>query len=166
MLLLILLTVLLCACGGDEPSTEENPGLFEDFSIAEEIDTDWLFLPKEAKLLRTAENRKVLEAIFTGCEYPEINAYAKELFETLTRRGAKVYDAYELLTPHLLRGFKEAKLDINFAGVAYRYYYTYENRTYMLELKYYGSAGGNYGNGQSVIGISDVSGKIDSLIKE
>lgn len=163
---MILLALSLCACGEDEGTAEDSKALFEDCSAAQGIDVNWLFLPKEAELIRISEINKTLEASFTGCEYTEINAYAKELFEALLRRGAKVYDANEIYNPIRLKTFKEAKLDINFAGVAYRYYYTYENKTYMLELKYYGSAGGKYGNGQGVLVFYDTSGKIDSLIKE
>ncbi len=167
--LLILASLALTACGGKNEealSAEESAPLFADFSQAAELDTEWLFLPEKAELLRTAENRGVLEATFKGCEYPEINAYTKALFNSLKHRGAEIYDAYDLFKPLRLEEFREAELDIRFAGVAYRYYYTCEDKIFMLELKYYGSAGGAYGNGRGVIGISDVSEKVYSLIYE
>ena len=173
ILLLVFSMILLCSCGEAENNTEQSTEASEistvELSFADTsntLDEDWLFLPSGAELIRTTENGSDVQATFRGCEYPEINAYAKNLFKTLSDRGAKIYDAYNLLSPTAISEFKEAKLDINFAGVAYRYYYEYEDAIFMLELKYFGSAGGRYGNGQSILSMSNVTEKIGAILKE
>lgn len=163
LLLLLSLLALLSACSDADG---QGNNIFTGLSLAEKIDCDWLFLPKEAVLTRTEEVNEELRATFKGCEFKEINAYAKELYDTLTGRGCNVFNSMDPMHPYKLTNFEEAKLDIGFAGLAYSYYYTKEESVYMLTLYYYGSAGGTYGNGQSVIVLCDVSDKISSLVKE
>lgn len=163
LLLLLSLIFLLSACSDNEEDTSDN--LFSDISLSESIDSDWLFIPEGSTLIRTEEVDGELKATFKGCEFKEINAYAKELYELLVKTGSVVYDATNPLQPKKIDAFKEANLDIKFAGLAYCYYYTKGDSIYMLTIHYYGSAGGAYGNGQSVVGLSEVTDKIGSLIK-
>ena len=164
ILLLLSLLFLLSACS--EGNEKQNDNLFSDISLSESMDSEWLFIPDGATLIRTEEVNGELRAIFKGCEFKEINAYAKDLYDLLIKTDCMVYDATNPLNPKKLDAFKEATLDIKFAGLAYCYYYTKGDVIYMLTIHYYGSAGGAYGNGQSVVGLSEVTDKIGSLIKE
>lgn len=172
IMLLACIFPLLCACGSDTSAIEstdsldESLSIFEGLKLAERLDSDWLFLPEEARLLRTNEENDILAASFNGCEAKEITAYAEALFNALTARGCAVYDAMEFSAPKLLEGFEAAELDLEFAGLAYRYYYKAEGKIYMLSVYYYGCAGGTYGNGLTTLRLSDVTESASSLIKE
>jgi len=167
-LLCLTVTITLTACGGKGKNGTDvsEHALFEDVKLAKSMDLEWLFLPEKAVLTRDVEKSGVLEAAFTGCEYEEINAYALNLYSRLIERGYTVYDASTPFTPIKLSSFVRHNIDTNHAGNAYRYYYTKGYDVYMLELDYYGCGNGTYGNGQSVLKISDVTENAGKLIKE
>ena len=166
ILLALTLLIGLSACSSSNGEDKTNGGVFGEISNSASYDVEWITLPKEATVIRTEETNGELKATFKGCEFVEINSLAKQIFESLTERGCTVYNAMDPLTPVKLITFEEAKIDIRFAGCAYCYYYTNGDSIYMLTIHYYGSAGGKYGNGQSILVISNVTDKIGSLIKE
>ncbi len=174
--LLLVFTLLLTACsqkGSKDDSSVDTleisdgqVNIFDGLKGAEKLDTDWLFIPEKAVVLRKSTENGEYRISFKGAEYPEINAYGEDIFNTLTGRGAIVYNAADLLHPVKLDSFTEAELDISFAGTAYSYYYKLDGRIYMIVIKYYGSAGGTYGNGQSELRFDDVTDRIASLLEE
>lgn len=163
-----MLIITLTACGGKAKKGNDTSQhvLFEDVKLAQSMDLEWLFLPDKAVLTRDVEKSGVLEVAFTGCEYEELNAYALSLYSRLVEHGYTVYDASNPLKPVKINAFVKSNIDINFAGNAYRYYYTKGDTVYMLELDYYGCGNGTYGNGQSILKIADVTENAGRLIKE
>lgn len=169
--LLLVFTLFFAACsdsddGKNTVSSEEQVNIFDGLKGAEKLDTAWLFIPDNTTVIRKSTENDEYRISFNGAEFVEINAYAEQLFDTLVNRGASVYDATDVLHPEKLTDFVKAELDINFAGTAYSYYYKLNGHIYMLIIKYYGSAGGTYGNGQSELRFDEVTDKIASLLEE
>ena len=85
LLTLFILTVL-SACGENAPSNDDG-NIFGEISNAASYDAEWIFLPEEASVIRTEKNNDELKVTFKGCEFNEINAFAEQLFEVLTKGG-------------------------------------------------------------------------------
>lgn len=161
---LISMLVLLTGCSKDNGKLISTD-IFSDTEAAETLDGRWLFLPEKAIVIRTVATDEKLQADFKGCEYAEINEYAKQIFDTLISKGCTIHDAKTLDYTKLME-FKAAELDLNFAGTAYAYYYTLNSAVYFIEISYYGCGGGTYGNGKASVSITNVTDVLGFLLEE
>lgn len=178
LILISLLAALCSACGGqdDDVSAPGKPNRTAiEFSDADDISTleaEWLFIPEGAELLHSMSWDDKLEYDFTAVGYVEINAYIKALYTAMKEKGflplsyrfdretCKLTDFAELETP------PDTVEDESFSGTAYEFLYKTESKFYMLTVKYYGSAGGTYGNGKALVTLEDITGYAAQCYKE
>lgn len=165
ILIIMLAAGLAVACGGEDKAADTHR-FSEEFSEAEKVtamDADWLFIPEGAKLLHTSARDGKLDYDFTAVGYVEINAYIKDLYTAMKKQGitplssrfdeatCRLTDFAELEMP------EDAVENERFSGKAYEYLYKTGEKFYSLTLKYYGSAGGTYGNGKAMVTVEDVT---------
>lgn len=144
----------------DTPATEDSTVLTNSHAI-EKLSLDWFFVPKECKELKVKEaNINKVELSFKGCGYTEINAYAADIEKAIEDCG------YILFAPVVGEDGKIAGItsaarvksvieDEYYSGTPYSFIYKTDDGFTTITIKYYGSAGGKYGNGQCKVIIQD-----------
>ena len=123
----------------------------------------WLTLPEESKDIKVVNTvPSSVQISFKGCGYKEINAFAKTVEDALKSKGYQlytpIYDKAMLATDIVAATDITAVVeDESFSGEAYGFLYKAEGRFIELKISYYGSAGGEYGNGLCKVHIFDSS---------
>ncbi len=146
---------------GKQNVTKEETVIFTNSAAIEKLGLEWIFVPSKSTELKTKDaSTKKLELSFKGCGYKEINRYATDMEKAIQNSG------YTLYVPVLDEGKKlvdivkaspvtEVVEDEYFSGEAYVFIYKAKETFVTVTIKYYGSAGGKYGNGQCKVIIQD-----------
>ena len=146
---------------GNQNITKEETVIFTNSAAIEKLGLEWIFVPSKSTELKTKDaSTKKLELSFKGCGYKEINRYAADMEKAIQKSG------YALYSPVLDEGKKLVDIekatpvtsvieDEYFSGTAYNFVYKTADAFVTVTVKYYGSAGGKYGNGQCKVVIQD-----------
>ena len=143
--------------------TEESGAVITNSVATKEMSLDWFFIPEESTNIKTrAANTKRIEVSFKGCGYKEINRYGTEIETVLKRKFGDLYTPI-INENGVITGLtkattaKEVIKNENFSGPAYGFIYKTNEKFITVTVKYYGSAGGSYGNGQCKVIIENSS---------
>ena len=135
----------------------------------------WLTLPEESRDIKVVNTvPSSVQISFKGCGYKEINDFAKTVENALKDKGYElytpIYDKAMLVTDIVAAEDITAVIeDEHFSGEAYSFLYKAEGSFVDFKISYYGSAGGEYGNGLCKVHIldgSDYYARIDKEISD
>ncbi len=141
--------------------TKEETVIFTNSAAIEKLGLEWIFVPAKSKELKTKEaSTKKLELSFKGCGYTEINQYATDMESAIQKSGYTLYspvvdEEQKLIGIEGASPVTELIEDEYFSGTAYSFVYKTTDAFVTVTVKYYGSAGGKYGNGQCKVIIQD-----------
>lgn len=164
VLLVALLLIFTVGCGEDkgvESTQEEESAIFTNSHAIEALGLDFFFVPEKSTGIKVSEGSvSAVQVSFNGCGYKEINEYAADLEREIINKGyqlfAPVCNTNGVVTDIVKAESISAVIENeSYAGVAYGFIYKKEQSFISLDISYYGSAGGEYGNGLCKVNIKD-----------